>query len=261
MKNRKKYIIISMILLFISLNLLSLATIFYIFEGEIESYKYSDKDEYTSIKSGVKLIDSLPIQFNIANQYFSGFDNLPEETRQSIIIAYTIKNKIATYKCGTNQQSICIDKEKLSAEKVLDTFNTKTKLNINNIKAYIDDYGNYNINSSNTSSYYRVSLDDINESNNYRKYSIFYKYKEEKDMYIFYMYEGYYNGNCISGETIELYDFITGKSVYKSICNDKKEFTEEPKKDLEGLQLYKYELKKDENNNLYLYGYNPVKKK
>ena len=260
MKHRKKCILLSIVLLFVSFNLLALATVFYVFEGEIEDYKYSDTSEYTNINNGLTLINSLPIQFNITNKYFSDFDNLPEESRQSIIIAYSIKNNIATYSCGINQDSICIDKDQIKKEGVLDIFNSKTELIATNIKIYIDNYGNHNVNTSNTSTFYRVSLDDSNKTENYRKYSKFYKYKESKDLYIFYMYEGYYNGNCIPGETISLYDFITGKEVYTGVCNEKHGFKEEPDKELEKLQIYKYELKKDDNNNLYLYGYNPVNK-
>lgn len=260
MKNIKFYTLIALILLFISFNLLSLATIFYTFEKDIENYKYSDKDEYSNISNGLNLINSLPIQFNISNKYFSNFDNLPEETRQSIILAYTIKNNIATYSCGQNQNSICIDKEKVEKSEVIDIFNTQTKLAATNIKLYIDNYGNYNVNSSSTSTYYKVNLDNYNETEKYKKYSKFYKYKEEKDLYIFYVYEGYYKGNCLTGESITLHDFITGKEIYTGIC-DNKNFLEEPTEELEKLQLYKYELKKDENNKLYLYGYNPVNKK
>ena len=261
MKGRKKYLIISMILLFISLNLLSLAAVYYAFEDEIERFKYSDNDEYSNINKGIKLIDSLPIQFNIINKYFSDFDNLSKEDKESIILAYTIKNKIGIYNCDGTDSSICIDKEELKKSNALSIFNTKTELLSNNIKAYIDDHGNYNIHKSSTETHYRVSLDNVNDPNSYRKYSKFYKYKEEKDMYIFYMYEGYYNGNCIPGEAIDLYDFISGKVVYSDICNNNKEFTKEPTKDIKGLQLYKYELKKDEENHFYLYGYNPVNKK
>ena len=261
MKKIKLYTLIALILLFVSFNLLSLATIFYSFENNIEDYKYSDTDEYNTINEGLNIINTLPIQVNISNKYFSNFDNLPEETRQSIILAYTIKNNIATYKCGTKETSICIDKEQVEKEGVLSIFNSQTKLVANNIKVYIDNYGNYNINSSNTSTYYKVNLDDYNNNNeNYKKYSKFYKYKEEKDLYIFYVYEGYYKGNCLTGESITLYDFITGKEVFNGICSDKS-FLEEPTEELDKLQLYKYEFKKDSDNKLYLYGYNPVKKK
>lgn len=260
MKNSKQYIKISIILLLLSLNFLALATVYYVFEGKIENYKYSDTSEYDNINEGLKIIDALPIQFNIANKYFSDFDNLPDDTRQSIILAYSIKNNIATYTCGTNQNSICIDKEQIRKSNILEIFNSKTELIENNIKLYIDNYGNYNVNTSNTSTYYKVSLDSSNEYEKYRKYTKFYKYKEEKDLYIFYVYEGYYNGNCLPGETITLHDFITGKEVYSGICNEKQTFSQEPNKELDNLQLYKYEFKKDNNNSLYLYGYNPVNK-
>ena len=51
---------------------------------------------------------------------------------------------------------------------------------------------------------------------------------------------------------------MTGKVIYKDTCNGNNEFTVEPTEEIENLQLYKYELKKDENDKYYLYGYNPV---
>jgi len=69
-----------------------------------------------------------------------------------------------------------------------------------------------------------------------------------------------YKGNCEKDSELELYDFMTGKAVYKNTCNGNKEFTIDPGKNIEKIGLYKYELKKDKNNKYYLYGYNPVNK-
>jgi len=252
--NRKKITDITIILLLVaSFNFLALGTIYYVFENNIENFKYSDTKEFSSINDGLSLINTLPIQFNILNEYFSGFDNLPRETRESILMAYLLKNKINTYPCGSGKD-ICIDKNNLNS--IAKIFNTKTEVNSNNIRLYIDDYGNHNINSTSSSTYYRVVLDDDNH--NYRKYSKFAKYKEENDLYIFYLYEGYYRGNCVKGDKLELFDFISGEVVYTSVCDDNQGFEVIPMEEVEKLQLYKYELKKDENGDFYLYGYNPV---
>ena len=64
----------------------------------------------------------------------------------------------------------------------------------------------------------------------------------------------------IKGENLELYDFMTGKVVYNNICNGYNEFSELEDDSLDNLQMYKYELKKDENNKYYLAGFNPVDK-
>ena len=92
------------------------------------------------------------------------------------------------------------------------------------------------------------------------KYYITNEYYKKNDSYIFYVNQGYYKANCEVGEPIELYDFMTGKAVYKDKCNDNHEFSIDPGKKVRNLQLYKYELKKDKGGSFYLYGYNPVKK-
>lgn len=255
MKQNKIVNITIILLLIASFNFLALGTICYALEDNIEKFKYSDMKEYSDINDGLSLINELPIQVNIQNEYFSGFDNLSDNVRESIAMAYLVKNKINTYQCGTGRE-ICIDKSKLS-DSIAKIFNTKTKIDSNNIELYVDDYGNHSANSTNDSTYYRMLLDDDN--NYYRKYSKFEKYKQEKDLYIFYVYEGYYKGNCIKDEKLELFDFMTGDSIYVDKCNQSNGFVNEPNENVKKLQLYKYELKKDENNDFYLYGYNPVK--
>ena len=257
MKRSRLTNIIIIALLMLSFNFLALGTICYALEDNIEKFKYSDTSEYASINSGLELINELPIQFNILNEYFSGFDNLKQETRESILMAYVLKNKIATYKCGSGQ-SVCIDKSSLKDSIISAIFNTKTEISSNIIKLYLDDYGKHNVNSTNNSPYYRVVLDGDNH--NYRKYSKFAKYREEKDMYIFYVYEGYYNRNCSKGDVLELYDFMTGDVVYTDKCDGHNQFQNPPEEEVKNLQLYKYELKKNEDGEFYLYGYNPVNK-
>ena len=245
------------LLLIASFNFLALGTICYSLEDNIEKFKYSDGLEYSNINAGLSIINALPIQFNISNEYFSGFDNLSNEKRESILMAYLLKNKIYTYQCG-NGKDICINKESLQDSVLAKTFNTKTEFNSSNIKLYVDDYGNYSINSTTNSPYYRLALGDNNHS--YRKYSKFAKYREEKDMYIFYVYEGYYSGNCLKGEKLELFDFMSGDVIYTNTCNGNNDFEVQPKEEFKNLQLYKYELKKNEDGEFYLYGYNPVNK-
>ncbi|MBR1937132.1 MAG: hypothetical protein IJ842_05500 [Bacilli bacterium] len=254
MITNKKPILISILLLLGSFNLLSLASIYYKMEQKIVDYRYSDKNEYLNVEEGIDFINKLPIQFNITNKFFSNFDNLDQKTREEIILGYVIKNNYKMYQCGNS--NYCIDKESLKDPLLLEKFNSKTEFQSNNIQIYIDDYGVYQINTTDQLSYYRLSLK--NDNNNYRKYSKFSHYKEENGLYVFYFYEGYYKGNCIKDEELELYDFMTGKVIYKDTCNGNNEFTVEPTEEIENLQLYKYELKKDENDKYYLYGYNPV---
>lgn len=255
MRKRKITDIIIALLLIGSFNLLALGTICYALEDKVETFKYSDLSEYLDINQGLSLINTLPIQFNIVNEYFSNFDNLSNDKRESILMAYILKNKINTYDCGTGND-ICIDKKSLENSTIMKMFNTQTEFSSNIIKLYVDDYGHHSINSSNNSTYYRVVLD--NDNHYYRKYSKFAKYKEEKDLYIFYMYEGYYRGNCKEGEKLELFDFITGNVVYTGTCDGNNGFETQPEEEITNLQLYKYELKKNEDGEFYLYGYNPV---
>ena len=255
MKN-KHAIITAIFLLFGSFNLLALALVYYKLEGEVVNYRYSDVKEFDDIQEGIDFIKKMPIQFNITNEYFSNFDNLEEEARETIIMAYAIKNHYKTYKCSAGSNSICIDKESLQENTLLEKFHTKTNFILNNIKLYIDDYGAYTITTSKTAKYYKVTLE--NDNKNYRKYSKFSHFKQKEDKYVFYFYEGYYRGNCTDGENLELYDFMNGKVIYTNTCNGNNEFVEDPAEKIESLQMYKYELKKDENDKFYLSGYNPV---
>lgn len=256
--SKKHSIITAIFLLFGSFNLLALGIIYYQVEDEAVNFRYSDQVEYDTIREGIQLIEKLPIQFNITNEYFSSFDNLEETTREKILMAYVLKNNWNTYECGNNNTAICVDKETLSDPNLLEIFHTKTKFTSSNIKIYLDNYGINNALSGKSMKQYK--LIPSSDGRNYRKYTRFSHYKEKEDVLIFYLYEGYYNGSCEEGKTLDLYDFMTGKSVYTNTCNDKKSFQEEPLEEYKNLQLYKYELKRDKNGKLYLKGYNPVNK-
>jgi len=253
MIKENKIRLIAIFLLVMSFNLLVLSAFYANLEKEVVNYRYSDVAEYDSIKEGISFIDSFPIQFNITNEYFSNFDNLSQETREMIIMSYVIKNRYETYSCE-GKNTICVKKETLKDERLLEKFNTKTEIKSKEIKIYIDDYGVYTVQESND--YYKATLDDDNK--NYRKYSKFSHYREIDGVYVFYFYEGYFKGNCKNGEPLDLYNFMDGKIIYSDTCNGHNEFTIDPSNNIEKLQLYKYELKKDENGKYYLYGYNPI---
>ena len=68
--SRKGYINLSIILMFASAIMISLAFVYYALEDRAISYRYSDIKEYTDINNGIKFIEKMPIQFNIINKYF-----------------------------------------------------------------------------------------------------------------------------------------------------------------------------------------------
>ena len=253
MKKNRIAIIVAILLLVCSFNLLALAVVYYKVEDNAINFRYSDDSEYSNIQEGIDFISKLPIQFNITNKFFSNFDNLDADTRESIILAYAIKNRYNTYKCDDD---ICIDRDSLNSEELLEKFNTKKKMSLEKIKLYIDDYGAYNIKVGKNSNTYRIKLDSDNHK--YRKYSSFSHYKETNDVYTFYFYEGFFKANCYKGDKLELYDFITGDVVYSDTCNGYNDFAVLASDNIKKLQLYKYELKKDENGKFYISGYNPV---
>lgn len=261
MKN-KKYTIISIFMMLLSGIMLLLAVFYYDLSDKVKNYNYSDAEEYNNITEGIAFIKTLPIHFNIINKYFSDINNLSQEEKEEIIMAYAIKNRYNLYECGPSNnftQYLCIDKNKLASTELLEKFNMKLEFKNKNIKLYVDDYGGYIATTTESATNYKIVL---NNSNNklYRLYSSFSHYKQNKDVYSFYMYQGYYSGNCLKDTELILYDFMSGKEVYKSTCNGNQEFTVAPGENIEKLQLYKYELKKDQNNKFYLYGYNPVNK-
>ena len=260
--NSKRSITICIILLILSTYLLIVTNAYDELKSRVINYKYVDNEEYTDTNEGVDYINSLPIHFNIINKYFSDINNLSQEEKEQIVLAYAIKNKYGMYNCGPNNSNsdyLCIDKDTLNSKELLDKFKLDFTFKSNRIDIYVDDYGTYSVTSQEESNTYKIVL---NKSNNklFRLYSSLSHYEKSGDKYLFYMTQGYYMGNCNKGEELELYDFMTGKSVYSSECNDKNYFNKPPK-NIEDLQVYKYELLKDDNNNFYLYGYNPVNEK
>lgn len=258
----KKYTIISIGMMLLSGAMLLLAVFYYDLSDQVKKYSYSDLEEYSDVTEGIALIKTLPIHFNIINKYFSDINNLSQEEKEEIVMAYVIKNRYNLYECGPSNntnQYLCVDKYKLISTELLEKFNMKLTFKSKNIKLYVDDYGAYIATTTESANNYKIVL---NSENNqlYRIYSRFSHYKKKKDIYSFYMYQGYYNGNCVKDKELILYDFMSGKEVYKDTCNGNQEFTVDPGKNIEKLQLYKYELKKDQNNKFYLYGYNPVNK-
>lgn len=261
MKNRRD-LIISIFLMVLSGIMLILAIFYYDLSDKIKEYHYSDKEEYNNVTEGIAFIKSLPIHLNIINKYFSNINNLKQEEKEEILLAYSLKNNYNLYDCGPSnniKKYLCIDKNNLQAKELQEKFNIQLTFTSSNIKLYVDDYGMYTAMTDKNSSYYKITLDNTNNKL-YRIYSEFSHYKQNKDIYTFYLYQGYYNGNCLKNTELKLYDFMSGKVVYKDTCNGNQEFTVDPGKNINKLQLYKYELKKDQNNKFYLYGYNPVNK-
>lgn len=258
----KKYIIISISMMLVSGIMLLLAVFYYDLSDKVKKYSYSTEEEYNNVKEGIAFIKTLPIHFNIINKYFSNINNLEQKEKEEIVLSYAIKNNYNLYNCGPSNdlnQYLCIDKEKLTSNELLEKFNLDLNFKSKNINLYIDDYGSYIATTTENAKHYKIILNAKNNKQ-YRLYAKFSHYKKEKDTHIFYMYQGYYKGNCEKDSELELYDFMTGKAVYKNTCNGNKEFTIDPGKNIEKIGLYKYEQKKDKNNKYYLYGYNPVNK-
>ena len=123
------------------------------------------------------------------------------------------------------------------------------------VRTYVNNYGYVEFKSNSNLNYYKVSFNNKSFENN--GYTEFYKYKRDKDLYVFYVYQGFYKGNCTLGENISLFDYITGDISYSGSCNGNHSFNGVID-NYDKLQLYKYELKKNSNGDFYLYGYNPV---
>ena len=258
----EKSTILTIFLMSLSAVLLILAVFYYDLSDKVKTYRYSDKIEYDNITKGLNYLETLPIHFNIINKYFSNINNLSEKEKEEIVMAYAIKNNYQIYNCGpsTNQRLyLCIDKDKLNSSDLQDRLGLKFNFKSDNIKIYVDNYGTYQVSSSNTSNTYKIVIDETNNKL-YKTFSYFDHYKEEDSKYIFYIYQGYYIGNCNSNDNIDVYDFMSGKSAFKGTCNDNKRLIDIEDKKVEKLQLYKYELKKNSKGEFYLSGYNPVNK-
>ena len=257
----KKYFLLSIGLMLVSGILLCLVVIYYDVTAKIKDYKYSNKEEYQNITEGLAFLEKMPIHFNIINKYFSDFNNLSTEEKEEIVMAYAIKNNYNLYECGLSsdiRKVLCIKKSDLNSKNLLSNFNLDMSFSGDNINIYVDGFGSSNIISETDLEYYKIVLDG--KSDKYVLYSEFYEYKQVDDIYTFYVYQGYYNNNCTLGDKLVLYDFMSGEEVYISECNSNNYFSISPGDNIEKLQLYKYELKKDGNGKFYLYGYNPVNK-
>lgn len=260
-RTKTNYTIISVILMILSAFCLITALLYYDLAGKVKDYKYIDNDEYEDAKLGLKFLSKLPIHFNIINKYFSDINNLSQQEKEEIIMAYAIKNNYKLYECGpsnTISKYLCINKEDLLSPNILEQFDMKLDFKSNIVKIYIDDYGVYEIRQNQDSNSYKIILDNSNNKL-YHLYSKFDHYRKKDDSYFFYIYQGYYKGNCQKDEKLDLYDFMSGKVVYSDKCNDNHYFINEPNNNIKKLQLYKYELKKDKTGEFYLHGYNPVK--
>lgn len=258
--NYKKCRIISLVLMIFSGIILCSVIIYCDILSKVENYNYSTKEEYENVKAGLELLDKLPLQFNIVNKYFSSFSNLNIADKEKIALAYAVKNKIGVVTCDMimNDTNVCISKAALENSNLFDVFKEKVKLYSDNISVYIDDYGMYTAKYIDSKDYYQIPINTFDYDT--KLYSSFYKYRMKDDVYIFYLFQGYYKANCTFGEDLILYDFMDGREVFKDVCNDEGYFSKEPDFNEVNLQLYKYELKKDKSGNFYLYGYNPVNK-
>ncbi len=244
-------------LLFLSTFMLFLGFSYKNIEKRVASYSYSDKEEFNDMNKAINYIETLPIHINIINQYFSSINNLDKEQQQEIIISYALKNNYKIYDCSdTYSRSICINKDDLNSQELQKLFNTNITFDNNTIDINIDRYGKVRARTNNYLSYYKININNYNKK--YNKYTEFYKYKKENDKYIFYVYEGYYESNCIPNSKIELNDFLDEDIKKEGICSPNKTFISDYSVD--GIQLYKYELKKDQEDNFYLVGFNPVNK-
>lgn len=253
--NKEKMIPISLLLL--STFMLFLGFSYKKIEKRVQTYSYSDKEEYNNLNKGIKLIENLPIHINIENKYFSSVNNLDIELQQEIIFAYALKNNYKTYNCSDSyNRSICINKEDLNSEELQKVFNTHITFSSNIIDVNLDKLGKLKARTTTTSTYYKVNLNNYN--NKYSKHTDFYKYKKDNDKYIIYVFEGYYESNCTPNTNITVKDFMNENISREGICTNERKFISEY--DISNFQLYKYELKKDLNNEFYLSGYNPVNK-
>lgn len=257
---KENYTKICAILMIISAVFLIIAVIYCDLSKQVVNYKYVDTEEYEDVRMGLDFLDKIPIHFNVINKYFSNMNNLQQEEKEEILMAYAIKNNYKLYDCGPSNsitKYLCINKDDLISDTLLSKFNLNLNLKSDSLKIYVDDYGVYTITSNKESSFYKIVLDNSN-NNLYREYFKFDHYKKVKDSYLFYIYQGYFKGNCKKGEDLDLYDFMSGKIVYSDKCNGNNNFSLDPTDNIKKLQLYKYELKKDKAGNFYLYGYNPV---
>lgn len=259
--SRKGYVNLSIVLMLVSAIMITLAFIYYRLEDEVINYRYSDIREYSDINEGIKFIEKLPIQFNIINKHFSNMNNLSQNEKEKIIIAYALKNKYNQFKCGPSTTFInynCVKIEDLNSKDIQKIFNLELKFESTKINVYLDDYGTLELTNKEDPNIYKYVV-NVSDNNNYRLYTKFDHFKQEETSYIFYVYQGYIKANIKANEEMSIYDFMTGNPVYTGPSNGYNDFTEDITDSIIKLQKYKYELKKHEDGTFYLYAYNPVK--
>lgn len=259
--SRKGYINLSIILMFASAIMISLAFVYYALEDRAISYRYSDIKEYTDINNGIKFIEKMPIQFNIINKYFSNMNNLSQKEKEEIVLAYALKNGYRQFDCGPSTSTIkynCVKVEDINDRNFQKVFNLDLTFENEVIDLYMDDYGTQELTNKENKDIYKYVVDITNNSN-YRLYTKFDRFNQSDDKYVFYVYQGYINANTKAGDTLTVYDFMTGKPVISGTSNGYNDFNEEITKENLVLQKYKYELKKHDDGSYYLYAYNPVK--
>lgn len=259
--SRKGYVNLSIVLMFISAVMITMAFIYYRLENEVINYRYSDIREYSDINEGIKFIEKLPIQFNIINKYFSNMNNLSQKEKEEIVLAYALKNKYKHFNCGPSTVSTnynCIKIEDLNNQDIQKIFGLNLTFEATKLDVYLDDYGTQEVTNKEDPTIYKYAV-DITDNNNYRLYTKFDHFKQIEDSYIFYVYQGYIKANIKVNEELSVYDFMTGNPVYTGTSNGYNDFNGDITRNIMMLQKYKYELKKHEDGTFYLHAYNPVK--
>ena len=138
--SRKGYVTISVILMIISGIMISLAFLYCSLEDKVINFRYSDNEEYNDINEGIKFIEKMPIQFNIINKYFSDMNNLTQEEKEQIVLAYAVKNRYKQYNCGPSTANInynCVTKETLKDKELQKIFNLNLNFESNKIDIYM----------------------------------------------------------------------------------------------------------------------------
>ena len=252
-----KYYMSSIVLMITSFIMLFLGFSYYKLEGNVSKTVYSDKNEYNDINIGLNYINTLPMNINIINEYFSDLNNLSNSNKEQILFSYIFKNNYKLYDCGSSsfKSNLCINKTDINNTLLLDKIGLSMFELSDEVRTYVNNYGYVEFKSNSNLNYYKVSFNNKSFKNN--GYTEFYKYKRDKDLYVFYVYQGFYKANCTLGENISLFDYITGDVSYSGSCNGNHSFNGVID-NYDKLQLYKYELKKNSNGDFYLYGYNPV---
>lgn len=224
---------ISLLLLVISLNAFILAIIYYNMASQLENIHYVDRIEYEITKNGIAFIQSLPFQFSFTNQSFSSFKELEKEEQENTLFAYILENKDVVFDC---YQTKCASLEKMRQYLTLNSLEIQMDALQKEYTVFVNGIG-YGV-WRQYKGYYKLENTTLKDTG-LTKLSKFHTYKKDKDNYLFYFYQGYYNKD----KPEELYDYISGKQV----------------KDMESLQLYKYVLTRKIDGSFSLKSFNPVK--